>query len=171
MLFAQAQANAAALTGGGVFAMFGVSPTELLVIGGVAVLLVGEAAILRVSCWLFNKFAGGPGSPGSVPQPNFGKACVIALVAWIVQGVASFGVGLAVGPGGAAAGANHIIAMLVSVPIAFIVFAALVSTMLPTTFGRAFGVALCNYLILFAIVVCIGIMIAVLGLATGGLGR
>ncbi|HEV3024662.1 MAG TPA: hypothetical protein VGX76_19435 [Pirellulales bacterium] len=45
------------------------------------------------------------------------------------------------------------------------------STMLPTTFGRAFGVALCQLLIGAIIVVALVIVFLVLGLAVGGLRR
>jgi hypothetical protein len=162
MIFAQIQPNAAAVAGGMICGM---------VIAVSIISLVG-AVVLRASCWLFNKFAGGPGAPNSVPEPSLGKACVIALVTAIVQQVVGFVVGLIVGAGGVAAGANQqattVAAMLVSIPIGFLVFAGLVSVLLPTTIGRAFGVALCEFLIGAVIAACIVVFMLVIFGVLGG---
>jgi hypothetical protein len=47
---------------------------------GVAIATVIGAVIFRAACWLFNKFAGGAGAPGAIPEPDFGRAMLSGAV-------------------------------------------------------------------------------------------
>lgn len=70
-----------------------------LVVGVALGTLIG-AVILRAAIALYNKMAGGPKSPSSVPEPAFGKAMWITFATTLVQLVAGFLVGLVTGAGG-----------------------------------------------------------------------
>jgi hypothetical protein len=95
-----------------------------------------------------------------VPEPDFGKAWLISFVTILINGMIGFVVGLAIGLGGAAAGAQGavpvIISMVVSIPISFLVFAGMLTAMLPTSFGRAAIVTL----LYFVISLLVGLAIA-----------
>jgi hypothetical protein len=125
--------------------------------------LIG-AVILRAACWLYNSMVGGPKSPSAVPEPTMGRAMGIVFVTLLVNFAVSFGVGLVVGGGAAAAGGDTqmagIIAQLVSIPISFLVMAGMLTALLPTTFPRALLVALLEFAI--SIVIGIGIVVVVM---------
>ena len=92
------------------------------------------AVFLRAACAIYNKLAGGKGSPSSVPKPLFGKAMGITFVTALVNLVAGF--------------------ELLSLPVSLLVMAGMNSALLPTTFARGFLVALCYLLVgLFVVVV------------------
>jgi hypothetical protein len=115
------------------------------------------AVFLRAACALYNKLAGGKGSPSSVPEPPVGKAMGITFVTSLVNAVAGFLIGTLVGAGGMAAGAGEsspaITAQLLSLPVSLLVMAAMNSAMLPTTFTRGLLVTLCYLLVVLFVVV------------------
>src|SRR3954449_2017848 len=122
-----------------------------MVIGCAIGALIG-AVILRAGISLYNRMA----QPGnSVPEPLFGRAALIMFVTTLVNA----GVGLVLGMilGGVTSAANadqqstKIIINLISFPVSMGVMAAMLSQMLPTTFGRALLVTLCTVLIGLAI--------------------
>ncbi len=106
------------------------------------------AIILRIACWLYNKFAGGPKTRESVPSPTFGRAITICLTIALVALGTSFIIGLIVGGAGAALGQNirsiQAAAQLISLPLTFLISIGILQTMLPTSFSRAALVALLN---------------------------
>lgn len=120
------------------------------------------AVLLRAACALYNKQAGGKGSPESVPEPLLGKAMGITFVTTLVNAIAGFVIGLLVGTGAAAAGASErgpaIVAQLLSLPVSLLVMAGMNSALLPTTFGRGFLVALCYLLVVFFVVVILAVI-------------
>jgi hypothetical protein len=124
--------------------------------------LIG-AVILRAACALYNAMAGGKGSPYRVPEPELGKAMGIVLVTALINIAASFVLGLAVGGGAAATGTGvegpALLLQLVSLPLSLLVMAAMLTAMLPTTFGRGILVALCNLLITILVVVAVGVIV------------
>jgi hypothetical protein len=113
--------------------------------------LIG-AVFLRAAIALYNKLAGGPQSASSVPEPAFGKAIGINLVAMLIDVALGFLIRLIAGPGTMSADPDsqgfNLGAQLISLPVSLLVTAALLSAMLPTSFGRAILVTLCEILIL-----------------------
>jgi len=142
-------------------------------------LMIG-AVVLRAAVSLFNKFAGTSEvdetgeSFGLVPEPSMLKAVGILLI----TGVANFMIGLILsvlasvvgllqaGPEGLNPG-NQIILNLASLPFTFIVSSALLSALLPTTFKRGMGVALCQYIVSILLGLVIGLIVIIVGLALG----
>lgn len=111
---------------------------------------------------------GGP----AIPPPTFGWAMIIVFVTMLVQ----FGVGLAMGfVAGAGAGGKmpNQQAMLTlqcfSMIVGFFVGVGLRGTMLPTSLGRAFLVALFEGLIWFVITVAIVVALIAAGVGMAGL--
>lgn len=143
-----------------------------MICGLVFGLLIGTvvgAVILRAAISLYNKMAGGAGSPSSVPEPQFGKAMGIVAVTCIVNMMVGFVIGLVVG--GAAGGAGtagaggadaakgaQLIAQSIAIPASLLVMAGMLSALLPTTFGRALLVTLCQLLVCLLIVAALGIV-------------
>jgi hypothetical protein len=109
---------------------------------GVIFMAVLGAVILRAACALYNKMAGGAGSPSAVPKPEWGRAILITFVTAIVN----FGAGLLLGFGG-----GEMLNILIAVPAAFLVMAGMLTAMLPTSFPRALLVTLLYYVIMMAI--------------------
>jgi len=120
------------------------------------------AAFLRTACALYNKLAGGKGSPSSVPEPLLGKALGIIFVTTLANAVAGFVIGLLVGAGSAEAGASErgpaVIAQLLSLPVSLLVMAGMSSALLPTTFARGLLVALCYLLVVLVVVVVLAVL-------------
>jgi len=137
------------------------------VIGMTIVVLIG-AVILRAAISLYNRMA----SASQVPEPTFGKALLITLVTMLVNFVVSLVLNMVVGGAGAAANANEQavggMAQLLSLPVSLCVLAFMLSTMLPTTFGRGFLVSLCNLLIWIVVAVFIVLLIFGLGMLARG---
>jgi len=117
---------------------------------------------LRAACALYNKQAGGKGSPDSVPEPLLGKAMGITFVTTLVNAIAGFVIGLLVGTGGAVAGASErgpaVVAQLLSLPVSLLVMAGMNSALLPTTFAWELLVALCYLLVVFFVVVILAVI-------------
>ena len=115
------------------------------------------AILLRASISLCNKFLGAKDSPKAVPEPAFLRAVGISLLAGLVNGLAGFAFGGTFGTAVLAAGTTEttasIITQIVYTPISLFVVGGMLSTMLPTTFGRGMLVALFEILIIVAILV------------------
>lgn len=124
------------------------------------------AIILRIAASLYNSMFGGKRKSTRVPVPEFGQAMAITLGTTIVN----FGVGLVIGFvfgfGGAAAGlqarAMSVPAQLVSIPVSFLVLSAMLSSMLPTTFGKAMVVAVLQLVV--TVLIIFGLVIVLAGI-------
>ncbi len=127
---------------------------------GFFIVLVVGAIILRAGCWLFNKMAGGEGSPGSVPGPGFGKAILVVLVTLIVQVVAGIVLG-AIGSLRADMGPAMI--NLISLPLSFLVSAGMISALLPTSFVKGLGVAVCEYIMMIVVFAIVFVIFGTIG--------
>jgi hypothetical protein len=144
-----------------------------LVIGLSIETLIG-AVFLRAAVALYNKMAGGASSPGSVPEPAFGKAMwiIFATSVWQIV-IAGLYIGISTGAGPVAAGAGgkgvDVVAQLISLPVGLLIMAAVLSAKLPTTFGRAVLVTFCYMLMVLLVVgVLEGIAVLLFGVALGG---
>jgi hypothetical protein len=108
-----------------------------------------------------------------VPEPGFSKAWLISFAAILANGVIGFALGLVVGFGGAVAGVDGkllmLLSLVVSSPVCFLVTAGLLAAMLPTSIGRAMIVTLLYLVISLAIGVVIGIVAVGIMLLLGGL--
>ncbi len=139
-----------------------------LAIGLVIATLI-SAIILRAAISLFNRM-----STDRVPEPSFGKAMLIVFVAMLVNMILSFLLTAVLGIGGAATNADQqsmgLVVNLISLPLSLLVMAFMVSSMLPTTFGKGFLISLLYLLV--AIIVGIVIAIVVFGVVMlAGLAR
>ena len=109
------------------------------------------AGFLCAACALYNKLAGGKGSPSSVPELLLGKAMRITFVTTLFDVVAGFVIGLLIGASSAAAGPGErgpaVVAQLLSLPVSLLVMAGMNCALLPTTFTRGLLVALCYLLV------------------------
>jgi hypothetical protein len=123
---------------------------------GVAVGTVIGAVLLRAAISLYNKVAGGAGSPRGVREPAFGEAmgvtfatCLVNACVGVVLGLVREAVTAAAGPG--ARGGVNVLTQPAPVAVSLLVMAGLLSAVLPTTFGRALLVVLCYTLIVLVI--------------------
>src|SRR5262249_15413072 len=128
---------------------------------------------LRAAVSLYNKLAGGASSPSSVPEPTFGKAMWITFATCVAQMVVGLFIGGVTGAGATAASASEkrgdVALLLISIPVSLFVSAAILSAKLPTIFGRAILLTLCDMLIvIFAVAVLVVIAVLVLGFALRG---
>lgn len=98
------------------------------------------ALFLRAGCILYNNLAGGERSPSGVPEPRFGKAMAIAFVTALVHAV--------MGP------------QPLSALAGFLVMAAMISALLPTTFARGIMVSSCYLLVGIVVVVALAVAFA-----------
>ena len=114
-----------------------------LVIGVAVGTLIG-AVFLRAAVALYNKLAGGASSPSSVPEPAYGKAMSIIFAISLAQIVGGYVIGVTAGTWGQRA---EVVAGVIFFAVSLLVMVEMLSTRLPTTFGRAFLVTLC-YLLL-----------------------
>jgi len=137
-----------------------------LIIGVAIGTLIG-AVILRAACWLYNKLVGGADSPSAVPEPDFNKAVIICFVAALVQ----FGLGMVLGLAGVAAQLGPTMVNCISVPLSFLVTAAMLSAMLPTTFPRALLVALLQFVVIIVIVLVLFMVAMMLGVGLAVMHR
>jgi hypothetical protein len=134
--------------------------------------LIG-AVFLRAAVNLYNKMAGGASSPGSVPEPAFGKAMWIIFGSTVFQMVVGglvIGISTDAGPVASGAGGKGVdfVAQLLSFPVGLLIMAGVLSAKLPTTFGRAILVALCYLLVALLVVgALVGIAVLVFGVTTG----
>jgi hypothetical protein len=141
---------------------------------GVAVGTPIGAVCLRAAVALYNKLAGGASSPSSVPEPAFRKAMWITFDIFLAQLVGGYFVfGLATGAGPPAAGARGqgvgMVVQLIYVLVSFLITAEILSSKLPTTFGRAILVTLCDMLVALLVAgVLVGIAVIVFAAALRG---
>ena len=148
-----------------------------LVVGLVIGTLVG-AVFLRAAVALYNLFAKindtmarEASLPGLVPMPAFGKAMWISFETSVFQMVAGLLIfGLFSGGGAAASEARRqvvdAVAQFLFVPISFLITVAVLSAKLPTTFGRAILVTLCDMvLVLLVVGILVGMAFLVFGVA------
>ena len=145
---------------------------------GLAVGTLLGAVFLRWAVALYNKavalnniMAGGASSPRSVAKPAFGKAMWITFETSMYQMVAGLLIfGLFTGNGTGARGRIvDFAAQLLFVPISFLITVSVLSTKLPTTFGRAILVTLCDVLLVLLVVgVLVGIAVLVFRVAWMG---
>ncbi len=140
-----------------------------LIIGLPVGTLIG-AVCLRAAVALYNKLAGGASSPSSVPKPAFGKAMWISFESWVWQIVAGALIGGVTGLGARAVEGREqeidVVAPLISLAVSLLIMVGVLSAKLPTTFGRAILVTLCEMLVVLLVVgVLAAIAVVVLGLA------
>jgi len=130
------------------------------------------ALILRAACSIFNALAGGEHSPFGVPNPRFGWAMLIILVQGLIHAIVGVGVSFMLGValfsapqqvGPAQLQGAQLLANLVSIAVNFIVGSALLSAMLPTSFGRALLVTLIEFLIVLALAALVVVAMIVAG--------
>src|SRR5262245_50278033 len=113
------------------------------------------AVILRAAVALYNKLAGGASSSSSVPAPAFGKAMWITFETSVWQLVASLLFFLLfTGDGAARARRQEVdmVAQLIFIPVSLLITVGVLSAKLPTTFGRAILVTLCEMLVVLVVV-------------------
>jgi len=96
-----------------------------------------------------------------IPEPTFGRACLIVFV----NGLVAFGIGIILGFIGVAAGMGQGEIRLVSQILGIVVAIVVYQAMLPTTLGRAALVWLFQLLIIFAIVLVIVAVVFATGFA------
>ncbi len=139
---------------------------------GVAVGTLIGAVFLRAAVALYNKMAGGGRPPGGVPEPDFGKALGITFVTTLINIGVGFVIGMVTNTWGAAGPRGKevdLLAQAISFPLSLLIMTAMLTAILPTTFGRALLVTLCYMLIVMVVVaVIVGVMIAVFGIAMVG---
>ena len=139
-------------------------------IGGVAIGGLIGAVILRAAIAWYNKLQGGPDSEHAVNEPDFGRAFVISVVTAVVNQIAQFSTGFMFGMSSGSGISDRAIklwSLIVSIPASFLVMAAILTAMLPTTFGRASLISLLYFVI---VLIIIGVIV-LLVFAMGGLGR
>src|SRR6516164_7137354 len=133
--------------------------------------LIG-AVLLRAAVALYNKMAGGASSPFGVPEPVFGKAMWISFDICVAQLVVGLFIGVLTGTGTRATVLRpdekgvDVVGLLIPVLIGLFSQVAILSAKLPTTFGRAIVVTLCELLIVMLVAgVIAAIAIVVFALA------
>ena len=138
---------------------------------GLAIGTLLGAVFLRAGVALYNWQTGGASSPTSVPKPAFGKAMWISFdicVAQLVVGlfiVALTGTGTTVVPRANEKGVD-VVGLLIPVLIGLFIQVGILCAKLPTTFGRAIVVTLCELLIVMLVAgVIAAIAIVVFALA------
>jgi hypothetical protein len=133
---------------------------------GMAIFALIGAIILRAAISLYNRM-----TSNSVPEPSFGSAYLIVFAAGIVNAIVQFAMGFMLGMTGAAGGddttTGNVIVQLIGIPVSLVVMAAMISSMLPTTFGRAFLITLLYLLIGIAIGIIIALIFVAIMFATG----
>jgi hypothetical protein len=141
-----------------------------LVVGLAIGTLIG-AVILRAAISLYNALVGGRDSSSSVPEPDFSRACVITFVTTLVQWGVGFVLALVMGAGVEAGAEQERVnwtQQLIAAPVSLIVMAALLSSMLPTTFGRALLVSICYWVVVILIVIVFVLIGVVVGFSLAG---
>ncbi len=102
-----------------------------------------------------------PSAGYGIPEPTFGRACLIVFV----NGLVAFGIGIILGFLGVAAGVGQgeirLLSQILGIVVAIVVYQA----MLPTTIGRAALVWLFQLLIVFAVVLVIVAVVFATGFA------
>lgn len=119
---------------------------------------------------------GRPG--GAIPEPTFGKGMLIAFVAYLINAVVSFAIGIVFGVGiqgmgaggmrGGAAPAMMLLAQFISAVVGFLIWSGILTAMLPTSFGRGALVTLFMLIIGTVIAIIIVVPLVFIIFATRG---
>jgi hypothetical protein len=129
---------------------------------GLAIGTLLGAVFLRAAVALHNKMAGGASSPSRVAEPTVRKAMRITFDIWLAQLVLGVVIGCVTGTGPTATGAGKkggdVVLLLISIPVSLLITSAMLSERLPTTFGRAILVTLCDMLLVLLVV---GVLVAI----------
>jgi hypothetical protein len=139
-----------------------------------AVFLRWAVALYNKIALLNNMMAGVDLSASSVPKPAFGKAMWITFETSVWQMVAGLLIfGLFRGDGTTVAEARGRVvdgvAQLLLVPVSLLIQVGVLSAKLPTTFGRAILLTLCDLLLVLLVVsVLVAIAVLVFGVALWG---
>jgi hypothetical protein len=141
-----------------------------LVIGLAVGTLIG-AVFLRYAVALHNTMAGGASFPSRVPEPTFGKSMRITFDIWLAQLVLGAVIGCVTGAGPMATGAGKKgVLLLIAIPVSLLITTAMLSERLPTTFGRAILVTLCDMLLVLLVVgVIVAITVLLFGVGVRGI--
>ncbi len=127
-----------------------------VVLFGLGRAIVG-AVILRAACLLFNTIAQRKGTQQAVPEPDLGKAMLIALV----TSIAFSGVGFELGQIAHFAGlSGTILVPLISVPIDCLVGVVILGAFLSTTLDRAALLILITFAICIVVLAPVTAMVA-----------
>ena len=120
---------------------------------GLAIGTLLGAVFLRAGVALYNWQTGGASSPTSVPKPAFGKAMWISFDICVAQLVVGLFIGVLTGTGTRATVLRpdekgvDVVGLLIPVLIGLFIQVGILCAKLPTTFGRAIVVTLCDLLI------------------------
>jgi hypothetical protein len=129
---------------------------------GLAIGTLIEAIFLRAAVALHNKMAGDGSSPSRVPEPALGKAMRITFDIWLAQLVLGVVIGCVTGTGPTATGAGKkdgdFVLLLIAIPVRLLITTAILSERLPTTYGRAFHVTVCDMVL---VVLVVGVIVAI----------
>lgn len=122
----------------------------------ILLMIVAASILLKISCWLFNKIAG---ANSAVPRPPLQKAMGIVIVTAVAQSIATYLLGKALGSAAAISLPSLplplqiigvlFVPLLLSFLLGLIVQAWMLQLMLPTSFGRGFGVSVVQVVIVF----------------------
>lgn len=108
--------------------------------------LIGSV-ILQAAISFYNSLAGGAESRSRVPELNFFRAMRIVFAMSLVSFMVNCGISILTAAGTAALGAGPagiLAGAIIGALIVLLVEAAMLSMLLPTTFGRALLVCLCH---------------------------
>jgi hypothetical protein len=135
-----------------------------------AVCLRAAIALYNMVAALNNRMAGSASSASSVPQPAFRKAMWISFSICVAQLLVGLFVGGVTGTGTTPPGTRekefNYVVQLLSFPISLLIMTAILAAKLPTTFGRAILVTLCDTLIVLLVLgVVVAIAVVVFGVA------
>lgn len=99
----------------------------------------------------------------AVPMPSTGRAMCILLFC----GVVDFVVRIAIMMAAASGGGDGSMAALIALPVSLVVHAVMLSSLLPTTLGRACLVLVFQFLIVLLIGAALGAVVAAVTVGTG----
>jgi len=135
---------------------------------GLLMIVALGAIVLRGAVALFNLLAGGDKAAHAVPRPTFLKAMGIAFLTFgantIVRALIGATASVAAPSMRGGIGAMLGLSQIASLAAGAFVMSGLLTVLLPTTFGRAFLITLCNYFIwLIVIAIFFGVMFTTVG--------
>jgi hypothetical protein len=109
----------------------------------------------------------------ATPVPSPGKAMGIVFFIWLVDAVVQFGIMMAAGAGsalgnrGGNGGLGQAMAVLIAIPVSFVVHTVMLSSLLPTSLGRAFLIMVFELVmsVLIGVVIVAVVVVLVGGMA------
>ena len=123
------------------------------------------AVLLLAAIALHNKMAGGAGAPGRVTTSSFFKALGITFATALINAAVGIGVALAMQATPAVhhlpVGVLGLLPQVVALPLSLFIMAAMLTAMLPTSFGRAVVITLLYLIIAIALTLLIAGVVAV----------